>query len=93
MMIVESKESYDTRLKIQKLKDTIFAVQEQLTKAKKNGAVLSLISVKSVPKSLNCLAMRLVGERISNPEKYKDAPFDSTVEDPSLLTTRFSLIM
>uniref|UniRef100_M4CA11 Hexosyltransferase n=1 Tax=Brassica campestris TaxID=3711 RepID=M4CA11_BRACM len=50
MMIVESKESYDTQLKIQKLKDTIFAVQEQ----------------------------------ISNPEKYKDAPFDSAVEDPSL---------
>ncbi|CAN6817811.1 hypothetical protein Bca52824_041920 [Brassica carinata] len=85
MMIVESKESYDTQLKIQKLKDTIFAVQEQLTKAKKNGAVASLISAKSVPKSLNCLAMRLVGERISNPEKYKDAPFDSAVlEDPSL---------
>ncbi|CAH8313271.1 unnamed protein product [Eruca vesicaria subsp. sativa] len=84
MMIVESKESYDTQLKIQKLKDTIFAVQEQLAKAKKNGAVASLISAKSVPKSLNCLAMRLVGERISNPEKYKDAPFDSAVEDPSL---------
>ncbi|CAN7009670.1 unnamed protein product [Brassica rapa subsp. trilocularis] len=84
MMIVESKESYDTQLKIQKLKDTIFAVQEQLMKAKKNGAVASLISAKSVPKSLNCLAMRLVGERISNPEKYKDAPFDSVVEDPSL---------
>ncbi|KAG2295346.1 hypothetical protein Bca4012_067099 [Brassica carinata] len=84
MMIVESKESYDTQLKIQKLKDTIFAVQEQLMKAKKNGAVASLISAKSVPKSLNCLAMRLVGERISNPEKYKDAPFDSATEDPSL---------
>ncbi|KAF8091424.1 hypothetical protein N665_0445s0011 [Sinapis alba] len=84
MMIVESKESYDTQLKIQKLKDTIFAVQEQLMKAKKNGAVASLISAKSVPKSLNCLAMRLVGERISNPEKYKDSPFDSAVEDPSL---------
>ncbi|KAJ4869261.1 putative galacturonosyltransferase 9 [Raphanus sativus] len=84
MMIVESKESYDTQLKIQKLKDTIFAVQEQLAKAKKNGAVASLISAKSVPKSLNCLAMRLVGERINNPDKYKDAPFDSAVEDPSL---------
>ncbi|KAF8096852.1 hypothetical protein N665_0299s0015 [Sinapis alba] len=84
MMIVESKESYDTQLKIQKLRDTIFAVQEQLAKAKKNGAVASLISAKSVPKSLNCLAMRLVGERISNPEKYKDAPFDPAVEDPSL---------
>ena len=84
MMIVESKESYDTQLKIQKLKDTIFAVQEQLTKAKKSGAVASLISAKSVPKSLHCLAMRLVGERISNPEKYKDAPPDPAAEDPTL---------
>nr|ABD96904.1 hypothetical protein [Tarenaya spinosa] len=84
MMIVESKESYDTQLKIQKLKDTIFAVHEQLTKAKKSGAVASLIAAKSVPKSIHCLAMRLVEERISHPEKYKEAPPDPAMEDPSL---------
>ncbi|XP_010549958.1 PREDICTED: probable galacturonosyltransferase 9 isoform X2 [Tarenaya hassleriana] len=84
MMIAESKESYDTQLKIQKLKDTIFAVHEQLTKAKKSGTVASLIAAKSVPKSIHCLAMRLVEERISHPEKYKEAPPDPAVEDPSL---------
>lgn len=34
-MITEAKESFDNQLKIQKLKDTIFAVNEQLTEAKK----------------------------------------------------------
>ncbi|KAJ6368281.1 hypothetical protein OIU78_000800 [Salix suchowensis] len=72
LMIVESKESYDNQIKIQKLKDTIFAVNELLIKAKKNGAFASLISAKSVPKSLHCLAMRLVEERVAHPEKYKE---------------------
>ncbi|XP_021895765.1 LOW QUALITY PROTEIN: probable galacturonosyltransferase 9 [Carica papaya] len=71
-------------LKIQKLKDTIFSVNELLVKAKKNGAVASLISAKSIPKSLHCLAMRLVEERISHPENYMDDPPRPEFEDPSL---------
>ncbi|KZV21013.1 putative galacturonosyltransferase 9-like [Dorcoceras hygrometricum] len=84
LMIAESKESYDNQLKIQKLKDTIFAVKELLVKAKKNGAFTSLVSAKSTPKSLHCLAMRLVEERISHPEKYKDEKPKPEFEDPSL---------
>ncbi|ESR44127.1 hypothetical protein CICLE_v10011396mg [Citrus x clementina] len=84
LMIGESKESYDNQLKIQKLKDTIFAVNELLIKAKKNGAFASLISAKSVPKSLHCLAMRLVEERISHPDKYKEEPPKEEFEDPTL---------
>ncbi|KAK7316255.1 hypothetical protein VNO77_35143 [Canavalia gladiata] len=84
MIIVEAKENYDNQLKIQKLKDTIFAVHESLAKAKKNGAMASLISAKSIPKSLHCLAMRLMGEKIANPEKYRDEEPKPEFEDPSL---------
>ncbi|GAB4832475.1 Probable galacturonosyltransferase 9 [Ancistrocladus abbreviatus] len=84
LMIAEAKESYDNQLKIQKLKDTIFAVHELLVKARKNGAYASLIAAKSVPKSLHCLAMRLVEERIAHPEKYKEEEPKPEFEDPSL---------
>ncbi|KAJ8630010.1 hypothetical protein MRB53_023333 [Persea americana] len=84
-VIAEAKESFDNQIKIQKLKDTIFAVNEQLAKAKKHGTVSSLISARSIPKSLHCLAMRLVEERAAHPEKYSPAPPpEDEFEDPSL---------
>ncbi|KAK9105339.1 hypothetical protein Scep_022183 [Stephania cephalantha] len=83
-LISEAKESFDNQLKIQKLKDTIFAVNEQLTKAKKQGAFSSMIAAKSIPKSVHCLAMRLVEEKLAHPEKYVDTGPKPEFEDPNL---------
>ncbi|XP_031100822.1 galacturonosyltransferase 8 [Ipomoea triloba] len=85
-VVAEAKESFDNQLKIQKLKDTIFAVNDQLTKAKKQGAFSSLIAAKSIPKSLHCVTMRLMEERIAHPDKYTDEgkPTPPELEDPKL---------
>lgn len=83
-LVAESKENYDNQLKIQKLKDTIFAVNELLIKARKNGGLASTIAAKSVPKSLHCLAMRLMEERISHPESYAEMEPELEFEDASL---------
>ncbi|XP_008803497.2 galacturonosyltransferase 8-like [Phoenix dactylifera] len=74
LLISDAKDAFNNQLKIQRLKDTIFAVNEQLSKAKKQGAFSSLIAAKSIPKSLHCLAMRLMEQRIARPDRYTDPP-------------------
>ncbi|KAG6536237.1 probable galacturonosyltransferase 9 [Zingiber officinale] len=82
-LVGESKEAFDTQIKIQKLRDTIFAVREQLHRAKKLGALSGSIAAGSTPKSLHCLAMRLMEERIAHPETYRHAAA-AAPSDPEL---------
>lgn len=81
-VINDAKELFDNQLKIQKLKDTIFATNDELVKAKKSGQFSSLIAAKSIPKSLHCLSMRLMAERIAHPEKYVEKVTAPELEDP-----------
>jgi alpha-1,4-galacturonosyltransferase len=84
-LAADAKEGFDTQSKIQKLSDTVFAVGEQLARARRGGRMSSRIAAGSTPKSLHCLAMRLLEARLANPNAFADDPDPSPeFDDPSL---------
>ncbi|KAJ4813977.1 Hexosyltransferase [Rhynchospora pubera] len=83
-LVSESKEAFDTQLKIHKLRDTIFSVHQHLHRARKLGDLSSRIAASSTPKSLHCLAMRLMEHRISHPQDAFPSTPASLASDLSL---------
>ena len=86
-LMMDSKELFDNHVKIQKLKDTIFAVNDQLMRAKKQEDFSNLIAARSTPKSLHCLSMRLLEKKITNEEDYvelEDHGLAAKLNNPSL---------
>jgi hypothetical protein len=84
-LAADAKEGFDTQSKIQKLSDTVFAVGEHLARARRTGRMSSRIAAGSTPKSLHCLAMRLLEARLANPSAFADEPEASPeFDDPAL---------
>lgn len=91
-LVAESKESLEAEIKIQKLRDTIFAVDQQLHRARKLGVLSSHIAAGSTPRSLHCLAMRLMQERVAHPESYGAARRDQERAEYSLDQYHYAII-
>ncbi|XP_039114556.1 probable galacturonosyltransferase 9 [Dioscorea cayenensis subsp. rotundata] len=80
-LVSESKESFDTQLKIHKLQDTVLSARDQLIRAHRLRTLSGSIAAASTPKSLHCLALRLLSHPLA-PKTLAPIPNLSAFFDP-----------
>ncbi|KAJ7529196.1 hypothetical protein O6H91_15G037300 [Diphasiastrum complanatum] len=78
------KEHPDCYLMVKKLRAMLQSAEVYARTLKKQSTFLSQLAAKTIPKGLNCLALRLNVEYYATPLEQRDFPHQENLEDPSL---------
>lgn len=84
-LLLEARDKgYDKATMVRKLRAMVQAGEDDARALKKQGAFLSQLAAKTVPKGLHCFSMRLTVEYYKLPLEEREFPNQERLEDPHL---------